>query len=236
MTLESGNVLQVSEGGSTYDLQLDPTQSPAGHGFALASDGHGGTTIVVPQTTFAVGSEATLNTAIRSIDVSGNLTCNGAISGSEKNFRIDDPLDPANKTLVHASVESSERMNIYTGNVTTDELGLATITLPEWFESLNTDFRYQLTTIGRDAHAWVAKEVANGKFQIATNATNVKVSWQITAVRQDAYAKANPMVVEQEKPAAERGHYIRPELYGQPLDKQIGWELRPQQKQSQTKP
>jgi len=120
-------------------------------------------------------------------------------------------------------------MNIYSGNVVTDELGLATVTVPEWFEAENTDFRYQLTTIGRDAHAWIAQEVANGRFQIATNATNVKVSWQITAVRQDAYTKANPLVVEQEKPATEKGFYTHPELYGQPAEKGAQWGRHPQQ-------
>jgi len=67
-------------------------------------------------------------------------------------------------------------MNIYSGNVTTDELGLATVTLPDWFEAENTDFRYQLTTIGRDAHAWVAAEVSKKQFKIATNASHVKVA------------------------------------------------------------
>lgn len=40
-----------------------------------------------------------------------------------KNFKIDHLLDPANKFLVHASVESSELMNIYSGNVITDAQG-----------------------------------------------------------------------------------------------------------------
>jgi uncharacterized repeat protein (TIGR03803 family) len=48
--LTSGNVLQISEGGETVALQLDPTQSFSGHSFALASDGHGGTTVVDPTT------------------------------------------------------------------------------------------------------------------------------------------------------------------------------------------
>ena len=42
-------------------------------------------------------------------------------------------------------------MNIYTGNVITDELGVATVQLPDWFEAENADFRYQLTVIGRRA-------------------------------------------------------------------------------------
>jgi hypothetical protein len=160
-------------------------------------------------------------------ELNGNVIVFGTLTASSKDFKIDHPSDPANKYLVHASVESSEMMNIYSGNVTTDELGLATVTLPDWFEVLNTDFRYQLTTIGRDAHAWIAEEVANKQFKIATNASRVKVSWQITAVRQDAYAKANPLVVEELKPARERGYYMHPELYGQPAEKQTTWARHP---------
>lgn len=118
-------------------------------------------------------------------------------------------------------------MNLYSGNVTTDENGLAIVKLPTWFESENGDFRYQLTTIGRDAHAWVAEEVGNHQFKIATNATFVKVSWQITATRQDAYAKANPLVAEKLKPAQKRGFYLNPELFGQPMEKNVRWAGHP---------
>jgi hypothetical protein len=160
----------------------------------------------------------------------GNVHVTGALSvAGVKNFKIDDPLDPANKYLVHSSVESSEMMNIYSGNVTTDDLGLATVTLPSWFQAENGDFRYQLTVIGgRFAQAIVSKEIGNNQFSISTNATNVKVSWQVTAVRQDVYAKANPMVVEEIKPANERGFYEHPELYGQPANKQTAWGRNPQ--------
>jgi hypothetical protein len=161
----------------------------------------------------------------------GDVIIDGTLFADAKDFKIDHPLDPANKYLMHTSVESSEMMNIYTGNVTTDELGIATITLPDWFESLNTDFRYQLTTIGRDAHAWISQEIANKQFKISTNASNVKVSWQVTAVRQDAYAKAHPMIVEVEKPARERGFYQHPEFYGQPATKQTEWGRHPQMMQ-----
>ena len=158
----------------------------------------------------------------------GNIEVTGTVFGSVKDFKIDHPLDPANKYLVHTSVESSEMINIYSGNVVTDELGLVTVTLPDWFQAENTDFRYQLTVLGgRFAQAIVSKEVANNQFTISTNASNVKVSWQITAVRQDNYAKAHPVIVEQEKPASERGFYQNPELYGQPKEKQTEWARRP---------
>ena len=40
-------------------------------------------------------------------------------------------------------------MNIYNGNVTTNARGLATVVLPDYFEGLNGEFRYQLTVIGQ---------------------------------------------------------------------------------------
>ncbi len=158
----------------------------------------------------------------------GNVQVTGTISADEKDFKIDHPADPANKYLVHASIESSELVNIYSGNVTTDEFGLATVQLPDWFEVENSDFRYQLTVVdGRFAQAVVSKKIENHQFTIHTNASHVEVSWQITGVRQDAYAKAHPLVVEQAKPANERGFYMHPELYGQPGEKQTEWGRHP---------
>jgi hypothetical protein len=158
------------------------------------------------------GASATFN---------GDINVSGAVNADVKNFRIDHPADPANKYLVHTSIESSEMVNIYSGNVTTDEFGLATVKLPDWFQVENGDFRYQLTVVGgRFAQAIVSKEIANNQFTIMTNASGVKVSWQVTGVRQDAYAKAHPLVVEQAKRGAERGLYLHPELYGQPKQKQ----------------
>ena len=158
----------------------------------------------------------------------GNVLISGNMSAGSKNFKIDHPQDPENKYLVHASVESSEMMNIYTGNVTTDGGGSATVRLPKWFESLNGDFRYQLTAIGQFAQAIVANEINQNQFTIRTDKPNVKVSWQVTAVRHDAYAKAHPMVVEEAKEAKLRGFYIHPELYGAPADKQIDRARHPQ--------
>ncbi len=158
----------------------------------------------------------------------GNNNVSGTLSASTKDFKIDHPMDPANNSLVHASVESSEMKNIYDGNVTTDGQGRATVRLPEWFEVLNTDFRYQLTVIGQFAQAIIGHKIENNQFEIRTSAPNVEVSWQVTGVRQDAYAKANPLVVEQEKDARLRGFYIHPELYGAPAEKQIEWARHPQ--------
>jgi hypothetical protein len=158
----------------------------------------------------------------------GTVNATGYMTSSAASVKIDHPLDPANKYLVHTSVESSEMMNIYTGNVTTDAQGEARVQLPDWFEALNTDFRYQLTVIGQFAQAIVSSEVKNHEFAIRSSVPNVKASWQITGVRQDAYAKTNPMVVEEEKDPRLKGFYIHPEFYGALAEKQIEWARHPQ--------
>ena len=157
----------------------------------------------------------------------GDVFISGTLNNQSPEVKMDDPLDPANKYLVHASVGSSEMKNMYDGTVTTDSLGHATVQLPGWFQVLNSDFRYQLTVIGQFAQAIVAREIENNQFEIRTSAPGVKVSWQVTGVRQDAYAKAHPLVVEPEKLIRMRGFYIRPELYGAPAEKQIEWARHP---------
>ncbi len=106
----------------------------------------------------------------------------GNLVASSKSFKIDHPLDPENKYLQHTSVESSEMMNIYNGNVVTNSIGEAKVNLPDWFQALNKDFRYQLTVIGEFAQAIISEEINDNKFNIKTNEPNVKVSWQITVL------------------------------------------------------
>jgi hypothetical protein len=141
-----------------------------------------------------------------------NLKIIGNLSKGGGSFKIDSPLDPANKYLYHSFVESPDMMNIYNGSVTTDKHGMATVTLPEYFDALNKDFRYQLTAIGSFAQATVAKEIQDNQFAIRTNKPGVKVSWQVTGIRHDAYANAHRVQVEEQKPPREQGHYLHPEL------------------------
>jgi hypothetical protein len=204
--------------------------------FGNAYGGPGGTfTGAVGFTGYGDGIDATNfgggtygNTFAFAGNFTGDINVTGAIFAGTKDFKIDHPLDPANKYLFHSSVESSEMMNIYTGNIITDSRGQATVQLPEWFEVLNTDFRYQLTVIGQFAQAIVGRKIEDNQFEIRTSAPNVEVSWQVTGLRQDAYAKAHPLVVEQEKEARLRGFYVHPELYGAPAEKQIEWARHPQ--------
>jgi len=152
----------------------------------------------------------------------GRVHVNGNLSKSSGSFKIDHPLDPANKYLYHSFVESPDMMNVYNGNIITNGEGYATVQLPEWFEALNKDFRYQLTVIGQFAQAIVAEEVENNRFVIRTDKPNVKVSWQVTGIRKDPYAENHRVPVEEWKPTHERGKYLYPELYGQTNASKIG--------------
>ena len=53
----------------------------------------------------------------------GRVAVIGTLSKGGGSFKIDHPLDPANKYLSHSFVESPDMMNIYNGNVTTDADG-----------------------------------------------------------------------------------------------------------------
>jgi hypothetical protein len=154
------------------------------------------------------------NNNLVTIDPHGNMNVAGNLSKGGGSFKIDHPLDPANKYLYHSFVESPDMMNIYNGLVTLDARGSAWIIMPDYFEALNRDFRYQLTSIGGpQPNLYVRKEMSGNRFKISGGEPGGRVSWQVTGVRQDAWANANRIPVEVEKPAAERGHYLHPELY-----------------------
>jgi hypothetical protein len=156
----------------------------------------------------------------------GNVRVTGSLSKGGGSFQIDHPLDPENKTLSHSFVESPDMMNVYNGNVTTDGDGFAIVRLPDYFEALNQDYRYQLTVIGTFSQAIVAREIQDGQFVIQTDVPEVKVSWQVTGIRRDPYAEANRIVVEEEKPPEERGTYLHPEAYGVPEERGLAYKER----------
>jgi hypothetical protein len=155
--------------------------------------------------------ESTSNTAaviIGAVDVYGTLYKSAGA------FKIDHPVDPENKFLVHSFVESPDMKNVYDGVVVTDGSGYATVAMPDWFEALNRDFRYQLTVVGPQfAQAIVASEMVSNHFTIRTDHPGVKVSWQVTGIRQDAWANAHRLPNEVEKDEKEKRHYIHPELF-----------------------
>ena len=162
------------------------------------------------------------------VNVTGNLNVAGTLTKAMGAFRIDHPLDPAGKYLNHSFVESPDMLNIYSGTVELDAQGRATVRLPGYFDALNRDVRFQLTPLGGPApDLHVASAVAKGGFKIAGGSAGQEVCWQVSGVRQDAYAEAHRLVVEEAKAPADRGLYLHPELFGKPREKGLAWRDRP---------
>ncbi len=138
------------------------------------------------------------------VKVTGNIDLAGTLTKGADAFRINHPLSPATRYLQHSVVESPDMKNIYDGVVRTNDRGYATVRLPRWFQALNERFRYQLTTIRSFARAIVWREVRDNSFVIRTRHPHVKVSWQLTGIRHDAFAKANRIKVDVAKPRSQR--------------------------------
>jgi hypothetical protein len=170
------------------------------------------------------GQADTGGTAIYGWNISGEMALygdgDGAVTGSFSkaagSFKIDHPLDPTNKWLFHSFVESPDMMNVYNGNATFGPNGETTIRLPEWFDALNRDFRYQLTSIGEHSPLFIKEEIRGNAFVIGGGAAGRRVSWQVTGVRRDAYADAHPVEVEVAKTGRDKGRYLHPTEHGQP--------------------
>jgi len=199
---------------------VSPTGSSTYFGVTSAVSGGSGTNYGVYSlasgsgTNYGVYSHASGGTTNWAGYFEGDINVTGTIVKSASGFKIDHPLDPANRYLQHSSVESAEMKNIYDGVTVLDAGGKATVQLPDWFQALNGNFRYQLTCIGSYSPVYVASEINNNQFEIAGGTPGLKVSWQVTGVRQDKYAQANRLPVEPEKLLAEKGRYLHPELYG----------------------
>lgn len=149
-----------------------------------------------------------------------------------KAFAIDHPFDPANKTLLHYSSESPEPQNFYNGTVLTDAKGYATVTMPDYYESINRDARYTLTVVDDGetmgfVMAKVVSKMRDGRFVIRTSEPNVEVSWEVKALRNDRWVREYGAPTEEEKTGIQKGRYYSPELYGQPASKGIGYRGEP---------
>ena len=96
-----------------------------------------------------------------------------------------------------------------------DANGSAQVELPSYFEALNTDFHYQLTCIGGVAPVYIGTEINENSFTIAGGKSGLKVSWQVTATRNDPWAKDHSFQAEAEKTGYQKGKYFYPEGYGQ---------------------
>ncbi len=154
----------------------------------------------------------------------GDVQVAGTLSKSGGSFKIDHPQDPENMYLSHSFVESPDMKNIYDGIVTLDQFGQAIVTLPSYFNALNREFRYQLTCIGGYAPVYIASEIYNQQFAIAGGTPGLKVSWQVTGIRHDAWANENRIPTEEYKEPRNQGKYLNPKAFGQPEEKGIGYQ------------
>jgi hypothetical protein len=202
-----------SANGAGPDAVHGVSHGPSGAGVAGVNDASGGIGVYGRQ--LISGSYAGR--------FDGDVWVNGNLSKNGGSFKIDHPLDPSNKYLYHSFVESPDMKNIYDGVAILDASGEAVVTMPEWFGALNRDFRYQLTCIGGFAPVYIADEMANNQFKVGGGKPGMKVSWQVTGTRQDAWANAHRIPVEEIKPEDEHGTYLHPELFGAPETSAVGW-------------
>lgn len=231
-SFQSGMMVQNASGNST-DIAVEFVGSAqvsgtttSNLGIFVPTDVTDVAASITPQDCFASKSGGTFFLA--HVNCTGDAFFSGSVSKGSGTFKIDHPLDPANKYLSHSFVESPDMMNVYNGNVRLDDDGAAWIELPTYFEALNRDFRYQLTAIGAPGpNLYVAEEIDRNRFRIAGGAPGMKVSWQVTGVRQDPYAEMNRVQVETDKPETERGRYLHPEAYGMAQDQRVQRPLAP---------
>jgi hypothetical protein len=223
-----------AEGSSVFNIGVGAFASGPGIGIGVDAYSSGSSTANFGVRGYAQGSGE--NTAIYGRAsggttnyagyFEGDVHITGTLTGGKGESLIDHPLDPENKYLYHSFVESPEMMNVYNGNVVLGDNGEAVVRLPEYFDALNKDFRYQLTCIGGFAPVYVAEEITGNRFEIAGGQPGMKVSWQVTGIRKDAYAEANRIQVEADKPAEKKGLYLYPEAYGLGPEKSVDRELR----------
>jgi hypothetical protein len=222
-TLAAGS-LTASATGNTDALSVS---AAGGHGICASTSSPSTSAVVAvsnaPGGTGSAFSTIGSSSLLGAVSVTGDMSVSGTLRAGAKQFVIDHPLDAENRVLAHTSVESDERAVVYSGNVRCERDGTATVQLPDWLEALATDFRYQLTCIGGHADVYIAETVRENAFRIGGGTDGLQVSWQLTGVRQDAWARANDLVVEDDKPEEERGFYEHPEAFGKKLDAGVQW-------------
>ncbi|MDO8185299.1 collagen-like protein [Conexibacter sp. JD483] len=158
------------------------------------------------------------------VTIEGDLTVTGTKSG----FKIDDPRAPSQRTLTHTPLETDSLQVTYSGNVTTDDSGRATVQLKSYATAIARDWRYQLTPIGQFGQVIVSREVGgDGSFQIRSEHPRTKVSWSVIGVRKDPQASQDAIRAVTAKTGAAKGRYLDPTLYGKPASQAVNRGIRP---------
>ena len=75
--------------------------------------------------------------------------------------------------------------------------------------------------MGEFAQVIVKEKIIGNQFVIATDKPNIEVSWQVTGVRNDAYAKKNRVIPEQDKSDSEKGKYLNADAFGLPREESL---------------
>ncbi len=224
--------LATAASGITYGGRFDSASTEGKGVYGWATANSGSASGVVGQT----NSSASNAYGVHGIEPSGGaghaVYAFGTFAASgTKSFQIDHPLRPETHYLNHFCTEAPEPLNTYSGNVVTDAQGYATVRLPDYFEAINRDFRYQLTVIdgaGEEfVQARVARKIQNNQFVIRTSKPFVEVSWEVKAVRNDRWVQQYGYQTEQEKEDEIKGKYLYPELYGQPKERGIHYHPEP---------
>lgn len=111
----------------------------------------------------------------------------GSGSWSTKAFTIPHPLDPENKVLRHFCMEGPEVWNVYAGNAQLVD-GAATVALPDYYSALNKAGSevVSLTAWGPGI-VWI-DGVEGNELRIG-GGRDVKVSWEVKALRNDPAAQ-----------------------------------------------
>ncbi len=219
--------LRVGIGTQSPNSKLDVRYSN-GNGIEVTDTNSGSTAIGVQSTVGAgtgvrgestAGSGSTFGVYGQVASAAGwGVYSNGRLGASgTKSFMIDHPLDPAGSYLLHYSSESPEPQNRYNGNVHLDGNGRAIVVLPDYFESINADYRYTLTPIGAPApNLYIESEIQGNAFVIAGGVAGQKISWEVISRRNDEFVKQRGAPIEIQKVGTERGKFLVPSLYGQP--------------------
>jgi len=181
----------------------------AGDNIGISGHGQGASTAIGVYGSAVSGDENYAGWFQGDVNVTGSVYQGGGTS------RIDHPLDPENTYLCQAFVESPDMMSVHNGNAALNDRGEAWVEMPDWFEAVNRDFRYQLTAIGAPGpNLYIAERISGNRFLIAGGEPGMEVSWMVTGIRQDPFAEANRVSAETPKRAEDVGRLLHPELYG----------------------
>ena len=163
---------------------------------------------VLNTVSIALGDTFAVDVQANNANFSGNINAIGT-----KNFRIDHPHNPGTQFLYHAAVESPMPYNLYRGSCTTDQDGIAVVSLPSYFSDINTEFTYHLTAINSFSRLKVMEEIQGNQFTIASENAAVEVNWMVIGTRDDAYMRAHPFQTIKNKSEHDRNKATKDRIF-----------------------